>query len=107
MYMAKKALSVTLETDNVRWLKGRASAARLRSVSELLDRLVTDARASGHGPVRSVIGTVDIDSSDPGLEAADAAVRYVFDASLNRPPAVKETPTSYGNRRRSPKKRST
>jgi hypothetical protein len=105
--MPKKALSVTLETDNIMWLKGRASAARLRSVSELLDRLVSDARASGHGPVRSVIGTVDIDSSDPGLETADEAVRHVFDASLNRPLAVQESSTSYGHRRRSPKKRPT
>jgi len=103
--MAKRALSVTLESDNVMWLKGRTGAAGFRSISELVDQLVTDARAAGHGPVRSVIGTVDIDSSDPQLAAADEAVRYLFDASLNRPLVVKETATAYGARPRSPKKR--
>jgi hypothetical protein len=105
--MAKKAVSVTLESDNLMWLKGRTGAAGLRRVSELLDRLVTDARVSGHGPVRSVIGTVDIDSSDPQLEGADEAVRYLFDGSLNRPLVLKETSTGYGARHRSPKKRRT
>ncbi len=106
MYVvAKKALSVTLEIDNLRWLRGRTGAAGLRSVSELLDRLVTDARISGHGPVRSVVGTVDIDSSDPRLEAADKAVRSLFDASLIRPLVAKETTTGYGARGRATKKR--
>jgi hypothetical protein len=64
--MAKQAISVTLEADNLTWLKGRAGAAGLRSVSELLDRLVTAARASGRvGPARSVVGTNDLDASDP------------------------------------------
>ena len=58
--MAKQAISVTLEADNLTWLKGRAGAAGLRSVSELLDQLVTAARASGRvGPSRSVVGTID------------------------------------------------
>ena len=66
--MAKQAISVTLEADNLTWLKGRAGAAGLRSVSELLDQLVTAARASGRvGPSRSVVGTIDLDASDPWL----------------------------------------
>ena len=70
---------MTLHSDNVTWLKGRVSAAGLRSVSELLDQLVTAARKTGHaGSVRSVVGTVDIDPSDPLLAAADAAVRKLF-----------------------------
>ena len=74
--MAKQAISVTLEADNLTWLKGRAGAAGLRSVSELLDQLVTAARASGRvGPSRSVVGTIDVDASDPWLEGADEAVR--------------------------------
>jgi hypothetical protein len=96
--MAKQAISVTLEADNLTWLKGRAGAAGLRSVSELLDQLVTAARASGHaGLSRSVVGTIDLDASDPGLERADEAVRAMFDASLGRPLMVKESTPAYGS----------
>ena len=99
--MSKQAISVTLEADNVTWLKGRAGAAGLRSVSELLDQLVAAARQSGRvGPSRSVIGTIDIDPGDPDLEDADAAVRYAFDASLGRPTMVKEEGAEYKGRRR-------
>ena len=45
--MAKQALSVTLDADNLTWLKGRAGTAGVRSVSELLDQLVSAARQSG------------------------------------------------------------
>lgn len=94
--MSKKAISVTLETDNLVWLKARAGAMGLRSVSELLDDLVTEARATGlAGPSRSVVGTIDIASSDPALENADAAVRTLFDASLARPFVAREATPSY------------
>ena len=94
--MSKRAISITLEADNVTWLKGRAGAAGLRSVSELVDRLVTAARESGQiGPSRSVVGTIDIDPGDPLLEGADAAVRGMFETSLNRPLMVKERPPGY------------
>ena len=104
--MSKQAISVTLDTDNVTWLKGRAGATGVRSVSELLDRLVTAARQSGDtGPSRSVVGTIDIDSSDPLLEKADEAVRYMFESSLGRPLVVKESMPEYGAARRRIKKR--
>jgi len=104
--MSKQAISVTLEVDNVTWLKGRAGAKGLRSVSELLDRLVTAARQSGDvGPSRSVVGTIDIDSSDPLLERADEAVRHVFESSLGRPLMVKETSPAYGKARGRKKRR--
>lgn len=75
---------MTLEIDNVTWLKGRAGAAG-ESVSEMIDQLVTAARQGAHaGQARSVAGTIDIDGSDPLLEKADAAVRAAFDASLGR-----------------------
>src|SRR3954467_9627675 len=100
--MAKSAISVTLEADNLTWLKGRAGAAGLRSVSELLDQLVAAARASGHiGPSRSVVGTIDVDASDPWLEGADEAVRGLFDASLRRPlMAHASSPTSRSSGRK-------
>jgi hypothetical protein len=96
--MAKQAISVTLTADNLTWLKGRAGAAGLRSVSELLDQLVTAARASGHvGPSRSVVGTIDLNATDPWLEGADDALRAVVDASLGRPLMVKESSPEYGS----------
>ena len=94
--MAKRAISVTLERDNVMWLKGRVGAAGHRSVSDLLDRLVTDARQAGrHGSSRSVVGTIDIDASDPLLERADLAVRAVYEASLGRPLVVSNARAVY------------
>jgi hypothetical protein len=94
--MPKQAISVTLDADNLTWLKGRAGAAGLRSVSELLDQLVTAARESGRiGPSRSVVGTIDIDANDPLLEGADAVVRGLYETSLRRPLMAKEPGPDY------------
>ena len=94
-HMARRPISVTLESDNVTWLKGRAGAEG-ESVSELIDQLVTSARGGNRaGAGRSVVGTIDIDDSDPRLERADAAVRGAFDASLGRAVAVRERPSTY------------
>ena len=99
--MGKQAISVTLDADNLMWLKGRAGAAGVRSVSELLDQIVSAARTSGQiGPSRSVVGTIDLDATDPWLEQADDAVRAMFDASLRRPLMVKETSPASGAARR-------
>jgi hypothetical protein len=105
MFMAKAAVSVTLDTGNLMWLKARTGAAGLRSVSELLDQIVTAARASGGGPIRSVVGTVDLDASDSRLEHADKAVRRLVEASVRRPLVFEETSPGYDVSRRSPKKR--
>ena len=94
--MAKQAISVTLDSDNLTWLKGRTGAAGLRSVSELLDQLVTAARESGRiGPSRSVVGTIDVDAGDPLLEGADEAVRGMYEASLRRPLMAKGVLAEY------------
>lgn len=95
--MSKQAISVTLDAENLRWLRGRVGAAGLRSVSDLLDRLVTDARSRrSAAPVSSVVGTIDVDASDPLLLNADEAVRGLVAASLGRPLRVKEERASYG-----------
>ena len=105
-YMRKQAISVTLEADNVTWLKGRAGATGVRSVSELLDRLVTAARRSGEsGPSRSVVGTIDIDPSDPLLERADDTVRSLFESSFGRPWIVREKAPEHQAALRRPGKR--
>ena len=89
--MSKRAISVTIEADNLTWLKGRVAATGSRSVSDLLDRLVSNARGAGAiGPVRSVVGTIDIDPADSSLEGADEAVRTLFEGSLRPPMMVKE-----------------
>ena len=97
--MAKQAISVTLEADNLTWLKGRVGATGLRSVSDLLDQLVTHARTSGvASAMRSVVGTIDVDPTDPLMEKADDVVRALFEASLGRPMALKERSPAYGGR---------
>lgn len=96
---------MTLKSDNLTWLKGRAGAAG-ESISEILDQVIAAARTSGRvGPVRSVAGTIDIDSSDPLLEHADAAVRSMFEASLGRPLIVRERKVPYRARPKGAKTR--
>jgi hypothetical protein len=48
-----------------------------------------------------VVGTIDIDASDPLLEKADAAVWDTFERSLGRLLAVREDPPGYRVRSRS------
>ena len=94
--MSKQALSVTLDAENVTWLRGRAGGGDFRSVSDLLNRLVSDARTTGGtARVRSVAGTIDIAPSDPALLKADAAVRALNDRSLARPLIARERSPEY------------
>jgi hypothetical protein len=94
--MAKQAISVTLDTTNITWLKARVGATSVRSISALLDRLIADARAKGAGgQATSVVGTIDIDAADPLLERADMALRGIYDLSVKRPLLVKEARPSY------------
>ena len=103
--MARQAVSVTLETRNLTWLRGRAVASG-ESLSELLDQLVTSARRHGGiGAVLSVVGTIDIDSGDPLLEHADADVSRMFERSIGRPLVVRERSPSYGRATRARKRR--
>ena len=98
--VGKQAISVTLHPDNLLWLRARAAASGVRSVSALLDRLVSDARARGTGgPSRSVVGTIDLDAADPMLLEADAKVRTAFDRSLGRPLLAKEPRAAYRKQR--------
>ena len=100
MYMAKNAISVTLDADNLMWLRARAGSGQARSVSDLLDRIVTDARTRGAGGgVKSVVGTIDVDPSDPLLLKADEAIAALFTESLGQPLVVKETRGGYGSKR--------
>ena len=91
---------MTIEENNLLWLRGQAASAKRRSLSDALDDLVTAARTGGlPGDVRSVVGTVDIAATDPDLDLADDALRGLVQGSLSRPFLVKETPPSYGSKR--------
>lgn len=105
--MPKTPLSVTLEENNLLWLKGRAAATKRRSLSEALDELITAARTGGHGAAaaRSVVGTIDIAPDDPMLANADAALQEMFAASLHRPFVARETSPAYASPRQARKVR--
>ena len=89
----RKPVSVTLQHDNLLWLRGQAAATSRGSLSEVLDQLVTDARLAGRGQaaaVRSVRGTIDLADDDPDLGHADAYIRTLVDRSVSRPVLVRE-----------------
>ena len=102
--MRKKAVSLTLEESNLVWLRGVTARSGARSLSETVDQIVSAARESGDAhpqSIRSVVGTIDINESDPLLEAADVVVGGIFERSLARPFLVKEHKASDGAKRRS------
>ncbi len=96
-------MSVTLDGDNVLWLRAQAGASDKGTVSDVLDRLVTRARAEGQPrtrAIRSIAGTIDLPDDD-GLDAADGYVRGLFDRSLARPVLARErSPKPRGTRAR-------
>jgi hypothetical protein len=101
MFMPKKPVSVTLEADNLTWLRGRALSGKCRSLSEALDDVVRAARlGGGSGEARSVAGTIDIAASDPDLEDADAEVAALFEKSAGRPVLLRERAPAYGSKRK-------
>jgi len=78
--MAKRAISITLGEDNLLWLHGQTRGSGKRSVSQIVDGLVADARAAGRvhaDSIRSVVGTIEI-ATDPGLADADRTIRSLF-----------------------------
>jgi|SRR5678815_3096707 hypothetical protein len=97
MFMPKRPISVTLDVDNLLWLKGQTASGKRRSLSDTIDALLTAARTGGHGGTasRSVVGTVDIAADDPGLDQADASVRSELEASLARGLIVRESRATY------------
>ena len=83
--MAKQAISVTLAPENLGWLRARAQASGRRSISQVLDEVVLEARTTGRGgPARSAVGLLTIDAADPELREADEAIRGMFHASVSK-----------------------
>ena len=90
----KKAISVTLKSENLLWLKAQAAARTGGNVSEIVDRLIRDARAASttdRTAIRSIVGTINL-PDDESLAEAESSVRTMFDRSLSRPMLVRETP---------------
>ncbi len=100
--MSRLPVSVTLDADNLLWL--RAQAGPGRSVSRIVDEIVGEARASGHGASaasRSVVGTVDLRGFDP--TTADRDLRSLFHASAGGNATVYERRARYERKRRQPR----
>ena len=97
MFMPKAPVSVTLDTENLLWLRGRVTSRKRRSLSEAIDEILTAARLGGSRvePSRSVAGTIAIAEQDAGLDGADAYVRALFDASLASGVAPREDKATY------------
>lgn len=101
--MPKQPVSVTLNVDNLIWLRGRATSLKRRSLSEAIDEVLTAARAKAPGleASRSVAGTIDLAVDDPELLQANAHIRDVIEASLSRPLTVREERAAYATAARS------
>ena len=83
------------------WLRGQARQSGKGSMSELLDRILTEARSAGWtevGALRSVVGTIDLTEDDPNLESADAYIRTVFAQSVRQPMFVKASKAKQGKK---------
>jgi hypothetical protein len=78
--MPRRPVSVTLDEENLLWLRGQARVAQ-GNLSQILDRLVTQARASGRPAIAgtdTVVGLASIADDDPDLLRADQAIRRLF-----------------------------
>jgi hypothetical protein len=97
----KKAISITLSSDSLLWLRAQAAARTRGNVSEVVDRLIQDARAAGRtdrSAITSVAGTIDL-PDDESLAQAESHVHGLFERSLGRPMLVREPPPKRAPRR--------
>jgi hypothetical protein len=85
--MRREPISVTLTPANLAWLRARAASGERKSVSRTLDALISEVRTNAGEPpkpVRSVVNTISIPSSDDALAEADASVRRLFERGSRR-----------------------
>lgn len=102
--MAKRPVSVTLEDANLLWLRAHVTRGTRRNLSDALDAVVTAARQRPAGPdeSRSVMGSIDLPSSDPDLANADAYIRTLFPDVGRSAVLARETAAPYATQRRRP-----
>lgn len=93
---------MTLERDNLVWLRGVAARGKRKSLSDALDDILTTARLTGaaDGSVRSVVGTVDIAPDDRDLTGADKYIQTLFATSISKPLAARERQAKFGSTKR-------
>jgi len=93
--MPKEAISVTLERQNLAWLRGQVRLTGARSVSEVLDRVVAAHRSdqSRWATAGSVKGSIRIAADDPDLACADAALSAPFEQPSAQPGSRRRLPT--------------
>jgi hypothetical protein len=104
--MAKKAISLTLDRDNLMWLRGRARVVAGGSLSEAVDQLIDEARAGRLGagePSRSVVGTIDLPDDSVLLKGGEE-IRELFRSSLSRPFVQREDRPAFRVSKRTRKK---
>ena len=101
--MPKKAVSLTLGESNLLWLQSLTTRGGGRSLSDAVDRLITEARATdGTGGLapKSVVGSIDLNPADARLDDADAALRQLFTGSLARAFVLRDRPVANLSRRK-------
>ena len=104
--MAKKAISLTLDRDNLMWLRGRARVVAGGSLSEAVDQLIDEARAGRLGvgePSRSLVGTIDLPDDSVLLKGGEE-IRELFRSSLSRPFVLREDRPAFRVSKRTRKK---
>lgn len=77
----RRPISVTLDEENLLWLRSEALASEQGNLSRALDRIVRDARLARRGATgtgRSVKGTIGPVPDDVELEEAAEEVRAMF-----------------------------
>jgi hypothetical protein len=85
------------------WLRGQAAPTGRGSVSEVLDRLVGEARSTGRtdpAAGTSVPRSIDLPDDDPALTGADAYIRSLFTASARQPLVGREKIVRHRSRAR-------
>ena len=83
----RKAISVTISDDNLLWLRGQAGRSPRGSVSEVIDRIVAEARRSGRtdpAAVRSIVATIDLPDDDPKEPPKELMIQFNFNGEWRR-----------------------
>ena len=101
----RKPISITIDVENLLWLKGQALASVRGTVSGVIDQMITEARhgRARPGTIRSVKGSVRIPGDDPELKHARDDMRALFEASLSRSLTGPAASRAARGRRRAPR----
>jgi hypothetical protein len=91
----RRPISVTLDEENLLWLRAVAVASAQGNLSRALDRILREARLARRADVgggRSVQGTIGPVPDDSELEKAAEEIRAMFESSASRALVARERP---------------